>query len=154
MIQASGSARFHPWRRLRDLGPSWKLVWRDDLPRDMYGFTRWADQTIHMRAGMTFEERRCTIAHEVQHVLRGLGSGCDVVAEEAIVDRRVSRLLIPSADDLADALAWANGRYEEAARELWVDPWTLEVRLSTLRASEQALVDARLGEIELLRADG
>lgn len=139
--------RFHPWRRLRDLGPTWRLVWRDDLPRSMYGFTDYPSRSIHMKRGMTFEARRCTIAHEVEHVLRGPFSACDELREEIDVNRRCARLLVPSMQDLADAMVWHGGDYEAVAEEMWVDPWTLEVRLGSLRPLEAAYLRARLDDV-------
>lgn len=55
---------------MRDLGPSWTLAWAD-LPPGTYGLTDHWRQTITLQRGMTYEERRCTIAHEVEHARRG-----------------------------------------------------------------------------------
>lgn len=139
--------RFHPWRRLRDLGPTWRLRWREDLPWDVYGFTDYPSRTIHMRQGMTFAARRCTIAHEVEHVIRGPFSACDELREETDVNRRCARLLLPSMQDLADAMVWHDGDYEAVAEELWVDPWTLEVRLGSLRPLETRYLHARMNDV-------
>lgn len=141
--------RFHPWRRMRELGPAWTLEWTEHLPWDVYGFTDWPSRTIYLREGMTFEERRCTITHEVEHVLRGPASRCDVLAEEHRVNVHTARLLLPSVRAIADALIWHRGDYEGAAEELWVDPWMLEVRLSTLLpALEGRYLRRRLAEAE------
>lgn len=99
-----------------------------------------------MRQGMSFEERRCTIAHEVEHVMRGPVSRCDILREEASVDRTCSRLLLPSVLDVADSLVFHRGDYELAAEDLWVDPWTLEVRLGTLRGLERGYLERRLAD--------
>lgn len=144
---------FHPWRRMRDLGPAWKLAWRNDLPADVYGFTDFATQTITMREGMSFEERRCTITHEVEHVLRGPTSTCRVMKEELTVDRRSSRLLLSSMRDLADALAWHRYDYELASSELWVDLWMLEVRLSALQKREREYLARRRADILVIAED-
>lgn len=140
--------RFHPWRRLRDLGPSWRLKWAE-LPPDLYGYTDWRTRTITLAEGMSFEERRCTITHEVEHVLRGPASGCTVASEEMAVDRRSALLLLPSMIEIADALAFHHGDYELAAEELWVDPWMLEVRLSALRGLERSFLERRLEDVML-----
>ena len=142
--------RFHPWRRLRDLGPAWTLKWREDLPPDVYGFTHWRDRTIHMRRGMTFAARRCTIAHEVEHILRGPYSLCDELREETAINERCARLLIPSTQELADSLIWHRGDYERAAEDLWVDPWTLEVRMSAMYNLERNYLNRRLDDAILL----
>lgn len=140
--------QFNPWHRLRDLGPSWKLRWHDEMPDEhTYGFTKWADRTINLRSGMSFEERRCTIAHEVEHVLRGPFSRCQEMGEEVAVNRHCARLLLPGMQAIADALVWAHGNYEAAAEQLWVDPWTLEVRLGSLHGIERRYLDRRLAEV-------
>ncbi|MCD4535685.1 hypothetical protein LRP67_16450 [Nocardioides sp. cx-169] len=139
--------RFHAWRRMRDLGPSWKLAWSCDLPDDMYGYTNFIDRTITLREGLSFEERRCTITHEVEHVLRGPTSRCFVLHEEVRVDRRASRLLLSSVRDIADTLSYHHGDYERAAEDLWVDPWMLEVRLGSLWRNEQRYMDRRMAEV-------
>lgn len=142
--------RFHAWRRLRDLGPTWRLKWSCDLPSDVYGLTSWRDRTITLREGLSFEERRCTITHEVEHVLRGPASGCSELVEELIVDRRAARLLLPSMRDIADALVYHRGHHDLAARELWVDPWMLEVRLSALYRLERDYLRRRIDDVVLL----
>lgn len=141
--------RFHPWRRLRDLGPSWRLTWTDDLPYDVYGFTDHRARAIVLRKGLSFEERRCTITHEVEHVLRGPYSRCDLLREEAAVDQCSARLLMPSMQDVADALVFNRCDYESAAEDLWVDPWMLEVRLGTLRGLERDYLNRRLADVIL-----
>lgn len=141
--------QFHAWRRMRDLGPTWRLVWADDLPADMYGYTDFPARTITLREGLSFEERRSSITHEVEHVLRGPASRCQVVREELVVDRRSARLLLPCVRDIADAMVWHHGDYEAVSEELWVDPWTLEVRLSALRVRERDYLTGRLAEVVL-----
>lgn len=144
---------FHPWRRMRDLGPDWKLRWSRDLPWDVYGFTDHASRTITLREGMTYAERRSTIAHEVEHALRGPVASHAVLAEELLIDRRVSRLLLPSMRDVCDALIYHHGCYEQTSDELAVDPLMLEVRLSALWAREREYLSRRLAEVELLAVD-
>lgn len=139
---------------MRDLGPAWRLRWRDDLPPDVYGFTRWRDKSIYLREGMSFEERRCTIAHEVEHVLRGPASRCDEMREEVQVERSTARLLVPSVLDLADALIWHHGDAELTAEEMWVDMLTLDARLGSLLGIEGKYLRRRLAEVHLLRGDG
>ncbi len=98
---------------------------------------------------MSFEERRCTITHEVEHVLRGPSSRCSRLSEELLVDRWGSRLLLCSIRDIADAMAWHHADYEQVAEELWVDPWTLEVRMSNMTQLERGYLDRRLRDVDL-----
>ncbi|HSV37502.1 MAG TPA: hypothetical protein VLI04_01975 [Nocardioidaceae bacterium] len=145
--------RFNPWRRMRALGSTWKLKWSHDLPSDTYGSTDWGTRTITLAEGMSFEERRCTITHEVTHVQRGPASGCGRIAEEVLVDRISARLLLPSMRDVADTLVFHRGDHDRAAADLWVDPWMLEVRLSALYGLERAYLHQRIDDVVLLAAD-
>jgi hypothetical protein len=144
---------FHAWRRMRDLGPSWKLRFTLELDDDEYGYTDWSTRTIYLREGLSFEERRCTITHEVTHVERGPASLCHIAREELLVDRRSARLLLPSMKDIADTMVYHHGNYELVSEDLWVDPWMLEVRLSSLWQNERAYLSRRMGEVVLLLAD-
>lgn len=141
--------RFHAWRRMRDLGPSWTLAWSNELADDLYGFTDFRSRTITLREGLSFEERRCTITHEVEHALRGPASRCSELAEELAVNRTGARLLLSSVKDIADCLMYHNGDYEEASSDLWVDPWTLEVRMAGLWRNEHRYLTRRLADVTL-----
>lgn len=137
----------NPWRRMRALGEGWRLSWSSDLPEDMYGYTDHEAQIITLAEGMSFEERRCTVLHEVLHAHRGPVAEHRVMAEELAVDRAAARLLLPSMKDVADCLVWAHGDYEAASSELWVDPLFLEVRLSSLWVREHEYLTRRLGDV-------
>jgi hypothetical protein len=123
------------------------------MPLDTYGQTDWRTRTITLATGMTFEERRCTITHEVEHVLRGPASSCRRMAEELEVDRVSARLLMPSMQEVADALVFHRGDHDHAASDLWVDPWMLEVRLSTLYGLERDYLGRRLEDAIVLMVD-
>jgi hypothetical protein len=137
----------HPWRRFADLTDC-TLEW-DDLPDGTMGLTCHRTKTVTLAKGMDQAERRCTIAHETEHVMRGPVSPHHELQEELWVDRRVSRLLLPSMREVVDALAWAHGHIEPAAAELWVDPFMFEVRLSALHAREREYLSRRLDEVLL-----
>lgn len=140
-------AGFHPWRRFSEFA-DWQLKFAA-LPTGTMGKTCFLSKTVTLAKGMDQAERRCTIAHETLHIVRGEEAlrTNGHLREELIIDRRVSRLLIPTAEDLADALAWARGDLEAAAHELWVDPFVLEVRLSSLHGPERRYVDERLADV-------
>lgn len=131
----------HPWRAFREL-TDWTLRWAQ-LPDGVWGQTCWVTKTVTLTTGMNQAERRCTIAHETQHVLRGPVPAAFEVREEVAVDRNVARLLLPDIHAIGEALAWAP-RIEEAAEELWVDGIILETRLRTLHPSERAYLRRRL----------
>lgn len=113
----------------------------------MYGFTSHGTRTIVLRSGMTFEERRCTITHEVEHALRGPASVCRHLPEEVVVERTSARLLLASMRDLADSLVFHRGSYEDVADDLWVDALTLETRLGSLLPVEADYLRRRLAQV-------
>ena len=132
----------HPWRRLRDLA-GWLLGWAH-LPGDLRGLTHFGARVIVLDSRLLQAERRCTIAHELEHVARGPSPADPVMRarEEAAIDRAVARRLI-AIRDLGEALAWSLD-LDEAAAELWVDRPTLEARLRSLHPSERAYLRRRL----------
>ena len=137
----------HPWRRFSEL-TAWKLEF-DELPDGRYGHTCFDTQTVTLTHGLSQAERRCTIAHETQHILRGPVAPHHRQREELAVDRHAARLLMPSLHDVIDALAFAHGDVEAAADALWVDDLLLQVRLSALYVPERRLLSARLADVML-----
>lgn len=137
----------HPWRLFAAL-TDWTLRWAD-LPDGTLGQTCHATRTVTLAHGMTQAERRVTIAHETQHILRGPVEPHQRMREELEVDRRVARLLLPSMRQVVDALVWARGDVETACDELWVDEDLFHVRLSALWANERAYLTRRLSEVVL-----
>jgi hypothetical protein len=138
-------APHHPWRRFAELS-DWSLQWAD-LPAGVMGFTCHRTRTVTVALGMSQAERRCTIAHETEHIVRGPVPPHEATREELTIDRRVATLLIPSLRHVADAMVRACGRVDAAADELWVDDYLLQVRLAWLSDRECAYVDRRLAEV-------
>lgn len=124
----------HPWRAFRALSHI-RLRWAR-LPDGLYGYTDHDAGEIVLAVGLTQAERRCTIAHETQHAMRGPVPSYLRAREERTVDREAARLLLPDIRVIGDALAWAFD-VEEAAAELWVDPDTLRARLASLHPVER-----------------
>lgn len=138
--------RHHPWQvfgRLTD----WTLEWTDDLPDGTWGRTVFEEMKVLVANGMNEAERRCTIAHETQHILRGPAPADQKLREELIIDRRVSRLLVPSVRRLGHALSWHHAVAEPVADELWVDEKILDVRLAGLTQRERTYLDEQLADI-------
>lgn len=139
----------HPWRRFAGLS-DWKLRWVDDLGGD-WGRTSHSRRTVFILNGLDQAERRCTIAHETEHVIRGpLSLGAterDRLREELAIDRHIAKLLVPDVHRVGHALAWAQARHDVAAEELWVDPETLGVRLSSLTVAERAWLHEQLSTV-------
>jgi hypothetical protein len=140
--------RHHPWRVFGTY-TDWKLVWTDDLPDGTWGKTVFEEKRVLIANGLDEAERRCTIAHETRHIVRGPFAPHEEMREELIINRHVGRLLAPSVRWIGHALAWHQADHEKAAWELWVDDDTLAVRLSSLTPRERAHLDEQLALITL-----
>lgn len=134
----------HPWRAFREL-VDWTLHWAH-LPEGLLGITDYRARTVTLDSRLTQAERRCTIAHETEHIHRGPVPGWLWPREEIAVDRNVARKLLPDIKLVGEALAWANSN-TEAADELWVDEATLKARLDHLHPAERAYLMRRLAEV-------
>jgi hypothetical protein len=139
---AGASPGHDPWRRFGEL-TDWTLRWAE-LPPGVMGETCHRTRTVTLALGMSQAERRCTIAHETEHVLRGPVLPHESRHEELRIDRTIARLLVPDVHELVDALSWAGGHLESAADALWVDDYLLQVRLTTLTDAERAYARRRL----------
>jgi len=135
---------FHPWRGLRALGDAWRLIRHYG---GVMGETDFDEQTISLRADLSWEERRCTIAHELVHVERGPAPLTLVEREELHVSRIAARRLLPDIRVIGEALAWSRCHVGEAAEELGVDIGTLWDRLDHLHPSEMHYLRRRLADL-------
>lgn len=139
---------WNPWRALRSLA-DWTLTWAD-LPVGVLGVTHFETRTITLAQGMTQAQRRCTIAHELEHVDRGPVLEHHREREERRAEAHAARRLLPSPHSIADALVWAGGDVAAAADELWVDEATLRARLDPrhLHPAERAIIVERINRLE------
>jgi len=119
------------------------------LPPGLMGSTCHRRRVVTLDLRLSQAERRCTIAHELEHVARGPAPDDPVLRarEEAAIDRAVSRRLIPL-DRLVEAAAWSRCS-AEMADELWVDRPTLQARLGTLDDEERGRIVARLETLHI-----
>lgn len=140
-----GQEPHHPWRRFAQLS-DWLLRWAE-LPPGVMGRTCHRTRTVTLALGLSQAERRCTIAHETQHILRGPVPAQYVSHEERAVDRAAAALLLPSTRAVVAALVRARGDPEAAADELWVDEYLLAVRLESLSQDARAWLRARLTDL-------
>lgn len=138
----------HPWRRFREL-VDWTLHFAY-LPDGILGLTDFGARTVTIAQGLTQAERRCTIAHETEHIHRGPVPAFYRAREEEAVDCNVARQLI-EIRALGDALAWAHNEHE-AAEELWVDVATLRARLRHLHPCERHYLRRRLELVDSERS--
>lgn len=131
-----------PWHEFRSLS-DWALHWAR-LPAGLLGLTNFGTRTVTLDRRLLQAERRCTVAHEIEHIRLGPVPADPVLAarEEAAIDRTVARKLI-SIGELGDALAWTSS-LAEAAQELWVDEDTLTARLRHLHPAEVHYLRRRL----------
>ena len=128
---------YHPWRRLRGLD-DWLLEW-DQLPEGICGEINWPTHTITIDPRLSQAQRRCTLAHELEHVVRGPGGGPREEREvEGIAARRLVEL-----DALVDAVRWSPWP-DEVADELWIDRAMLDARLSGLAQWEMTYITDRI----------
>lgn len=128
----------HPWRAFRAL--THFTLQHAVLPDGILGCTNFDTGVVTLALGIDQAERRCTIAHETEHIRRGW-SPC-TAREECSIDRVVARRLI-DIRDLGEALAWARCE-DEAADELWVDVHMLRARMNGLHPSERGYLVRRL----------
>lgn len=133
---------YHPWRAFRGL-TDWTLR-TGIMPAGVVAVTCWDDRTVTLDARLRQVERRCAIAHELQHIERGpaLDTDADQEREEVAAERESARRLI-SLHALGEALAWSEDEWTVAA-ELWVDVTTLRARLEHLHPAERAYLHRRL----------
>ncbi|MDU1018147.1 MAG: hypothetical protein E7A55_14770 [Clostridium perfringens] len=130
----------HPWRRLRHLN-DWLLEW-GQLPEGISGEINWPTHTITIDPRLSQAQRRCALAHELEHVMRGPAPKWDEAREEAVVERTAARRLV-SIDELASAVQWTRDPVE-LAEELWIDADMLSALVDGLTPSERAKVNQAL----------
>jgi Zn-dependent peptidase ImmA (M78 family) len=92
-------------------------------------------------------ERRCVLAHELEHYRLG-HTTCQPLRLELVVCQRVARRLI-SSRELMRVMPWSND-LRELAEELNVTPQTLRDRLIGMTATETALIEGRYGAAQLI----
>ena len=109
------------------------------------GLTIHSTATISLRRGLTWEERRCTIQHELVHLEQGPVPRGLRGKDEEWVRRETALRMIPEIRPVGDAIAWSLCE-EEAAQELGVDVPVLRYRLNHMSPMEHAWLRSRLGQ--------
>lgn len=123
--------RYDPWQHARDLGVT---VAHEPQPDGRWGWYDVTTSTAVLDVDLCQYERRCTLAHEIQHHLRGDGCGLSD-REEEVVHEAAARELIPI-NDLSRSVAVWGENWHRVAEDLWVDDETLRIRLLHLHVSE------------------
>lgn len=135
--------RYSPWRHLRSLVHT-RLDFTDDdrlLDGADARYYATVDRMIMDKRLDLQVDRRCALAHELGHAMRGdLPCGEEILdaRQEAHVEQWAARRLI-TLDALADALLWSD-QADEIADHLWVTVTLLEVRVKHLHPSERAYI--------------
>jgi hypothetical protein len=135
--------RYNPWRDLRENWPAITVV-IEPMAGRLLGELRYP--LIALRAGTSAAQRRCTLAHELIHLERGVADcGPWAAREELLVHSEAARRLI-TADQLATAMAELSGDVDHAAlaQLLDVDRQTLRLRLDLMSDSERTRLRAEL----------
>ena len=123
---------YHPWRHARDLGLTIEFV-PGLRPRGTY-----AAGLVQIREGLSQRERRVVIAHEIVHCERGDdGIACTrwhLRKQERTVHLLAARRLLPIEEIIAVQCE------PEPAVALWVDDYTLALRMSALDWREREML--------------
>jgi len=138
-IPGHAALRYDPWLDLLENWPE-VIVRIESLPGRLLGELCYP--IIALKAESSPAQRRCTLAHEIVHLERGVRDcGQWLAREEWYVDREVALRLLPLAV-LAPVIRAAGGVEDltEMARQLDVDTQTLQMRLSLLTSAERRRV--------------
>lgn len=137
---------YNPWRDARDNFVDYLIDRSCELPAGLKGCVK--GQTIYLCKTLDQHARRCTLSHELKHIVRGTNHAIYLShpREEMAIDRLVARQLI-HIDNFIAAIPWGvKSPRPETASELGVDAHTLRVWVHTLSAKESAYIEARLRE--------
>lgn len=135
--------RYDPWLDLLVNWPEIDVV-HEPMSGDLLGELRYP--VIALRAGTSAAQRRCTLAHEIVHLERGvMDCGPWAGREEARVEAEAARRLIRPAE-LEQALreAGSGAGIGMLAQLLDVDQQTMQTRLGLLSPVERRRLRARL----------
>lgn len=117
-----------------------------DLPEGIAGLSD--GTTIWLSPQLTEVGRRCTLAHELLHIERGIAPPGLQAKEETRVDHLAAHNLT-STQELLDAIIWTQGGHNRhtLAHELDLDLTMLDVRLRTVTPRERDLINQALDDL-------
>lgn len=137
----------NPWQRLAEDWPRVQVLYDDLGSQHKHGVSRWKRGkpiAVVLHRDLTQVQRRCVLAHELEHLDRG--APCETL--RASIERRVvtatAKYLLPDLDVLAQTIAVYDLR--RAAEELWVTWPVLIDRLRSMTDRELEYVTERRGE--------
>lgn len=128
------------------MGQHLNIIDHISLPEGVAGITD--GRTIWLNKNLTPAGRRCTLAHELIHIERGIPPEWAEAKEEIKVDKIASRRLT-SHEELLDALLWHDGDDHRAALAdtLNLDITMTNVRLKTVTPEETEQINAALANL-------
>lgn len=132
---------YDPWLDLRRNWPQVQLR-VEPMEGDLLGELRHDGRLIAIRAGTSAAQSRCTLAHEIVHLERGVRDcGPWALREELVVHTVASRRLIHGWE-LIEAIRGLGGTSDQGAlaHQLEVDSETLALRLAGLTRTERQAV--------------
>lgn len=131
--------RYDPWQDLAANWPEVEVV-IEPMAGRLLGVLRYP--VIALRAGTSSAQRRCTLAHEIVHLERGVADcGPWAGREEMLVHREVARRLIPLTLLVATVRdLGGQAQLNELAQALDVDLETAQCRLAMLTPGERAAI--------------
>lgn len=137
----------NPWQRLAEEWPAVQVL-EDDLGSPhIHGMTRWKRAepvAVVLHKDLTQVQRRCALAHELEHLDRGAPCEALRAASERRVVTATARYLLPDLSLIADMLEAYDIR--RAASELWVTFPVMVDRVRAFTDSELEFITARRGE--------
>jgi hypothetical protein len=136
---SAAARRYDPWRDLAENWPAISVV-LEPMSGLLLGELRYP--VIALRSGTSAAQRRCTLAHELVHLERGVRDcGPWTEREELHVHREVARRLV-TVPDLASAVRALGGTADIAAlaQALDVDAQTARLRLELVTSGERARI--------------
>jgi hypothetical protein len=138
----------NPWQRLAEDWPAVPIRYLDLGSRFVHGRSVWKrgrPVEVQLHSALNQVQRRCTLAHELEHLDRG--APCETL--RATIERRVvhatARYLLPDLDLVSSAIEVYD--LHRAANELWVTFPVLVDRLRGLTAKELDHVTRHRGAV-------
>ena len=131
----------NPWQRLAEEWPRVPVTYADLGSPYKHGLTRWKAGrpiAVVLHERLTQVQRRCTLAHELEHLDRGAPCESLRASIEQRVVRATARYLLPDIALIADAVRLYD--LHRAADELWVTFPVLVDRLRTMSDAELSLI--------------
>ncbi|MEO8888786.1 MAG: ImmA/IrrE family metallo-endopeptidase, partial [Jatrophihabitantaceae bacterium] len=135
---------YDPWRELRENWPEIEVV-SEPMSGGLLGELRYP--VIALRSGTSAAQRRCTLAHELVHLERGvIDCGPWSAREELRVHAEAARRLV-GLTALARAMSELGGDHDVGALAglVDVDQQTMRLRLRLLTPRERSRLRAAMG---------